>query len=251
MLLPHEPPPLEIVRPHASSRLLLVCDHASNRIPAALGSLGLSDATLETHIAWDIGAAAVARHLSQLLDATLILSGYSRLVVDCNRPPSAPDSAPPRSGGVAIPGNEGLTPEAREARQRTFFHPYHAAITAALDARTAERAGAGPLTLLSIHSFTPELLGQKRPWPIALLYGKDTRLAHAFRDRLRRDPALLVGDNEPYRVSAETDYTIPTHGEARGILHTAFEIRQDGVAGAAGARAWAEKIAAIYGDIHP
>ncbi len=244
MLQPHEPPAFEVVRPHARSRVLLVCDHASNRIPEALGSLGLSAETLGTHIGWDIGAAAVARHLSELLDATLVLSGYSRLVIDCNRPPEVASSIPTVSGGVVIPGNEGIDETEREARRRTFFESYHAAIAAILDARAA-RGGAASVMLLAIHSFTPELLGEKRPWPISLLYGSDARLAHACRDGLRRDPGLLVGDNEPYHVSAGSDHTIPVHGEARGLLHTAFEIRQDGVADAAGARAWAERIAAL------
>jgi predicted N-formylglutamate amidohydrolase len=225
---------------------VIVCDHASNRLPESLGSLGLPAGEIETHIGWDIGAAAVARHLSAMLDAPLVLSGYSRLVIDCNRPPRVASSIPATSGGVAIPGNEGLDAAARDARIRTFFEPYHAAISALLDAR-ANLPG-GPV-LFSIHSFTPELLGQKRPWNIGLLYGEDTRLAHPFRDSLRRDPGLCVGDNEPYRVSAETDYSVPVHGVARGILHTAFEIRQDGVAHDGGASAWAERIAGLYREI--
>ncbi|APR79039.1 Hypothetical protein A7982_04386 [Minicystis rosea] len=213
-----------------------------NRIPEALGSLGLSRSEIDTHIGWDIGAARVARHLSTLLDAPLVLSGYSRLVIDCNRPVHSPGSIPEVTGGVTVPGNAGLDAAARDARQRTFFHPYHATIAEMLDARKHSK-GAGETVLFSMHGFTPELYGQKSPWPIAMLYGKDPRLAHAFRDFFRRDPALLVGDNEPYRVSDETDWTIPMHGEARGLLNTAFEIRQDGVSDAAGARAWAERIA--------
>lgn len=245
MLSPSEPPPVEVVNPHGASRVLIVCDHASNRVPEALGSLGLSRAELDTHIGWDIGAAMVARHLSSLLDAPLVLSGYSRLVIDCNRPIHVPGSIPEVSGGVAIPGNTGLDAAAREARQRAFFHPYHATIAELYESRARSRAP-GELVLFSMHSFTPELLGEKRPWPIAMLYGKDPRLAHAFRDVFRADPGLLVGDNQPYRVSDETDWTIPTHGEARGILHTAFEIRQDGVADAAGAREWAERVARAW-----
>lgn len=245
MLRASEPPPVEVVNPRGASRVLLVCDHASNRIPEALGSLGLTRSELEAHIGWDIGAADVARHLSALLDAPLVLSGYSRLVIDCNRPLHVPGSIPEVSCGVTIPGNAGLDRAAREARARTFFEPYHATISEMLDTR-ARAAPPGAPVLLSIHSFTPELFGTARPWPIALLYGKDTRLAHAFRDHLRGDPGLLVGDNQPYRVSIETDWTIPTHGEARGILHTAFEIRQDGVGDAAGARSWAERIAGAW-----
>jgi len=236
MLLPHERPPFEIVRPNGSSRVLLVCDHASKRIPQALGDLGLPAGVIDTHVGWDIGAASVARHLSELLDATLVLSSFSRLVIDCNRPETAPSSIPEVSCGVPIPGNVGLSAEERAIRIQRILRPYHAAIADVLDARPDP-------VLISVHSFTPVMLGQSRPWPIGLLYGADTRLAHAFRDWLRRDPALLVGDNEPYRVSAETDWTIPAHGEARGILNTAFEIRQDGVGDAAGQRAWAERIA--------
>lgn len=246
MIRAHEPPAFEIVRPDASSRVVLVCDHASNRLPQALGSLGISSADLATHIAWDIGAASVARHLSELLDATLVLSGYSRLVVDCNRPTHVAGAIPAVTGGVAIPGNEGLDERAREARIATFFRPYHAAIERTLDARVA--AGRDPV-LLSIHSFTPSLLGQSRPWPIALLYGRDARLAHRFRDALRTDAALNVGDNEPYRVSDETDFTVPVHGVRRGLLHTAFEIRQDGVGDAAGALRWATRIATIAREL--
>lgn len=243
MLLPHEPSPVEVVHPGGASRVLLVCDHASNRIPEALGTLGLAPGEIDTHIGWDIGAAAVARHLSRLLDATLVLSGYSRLVIDCNRPPAVAGSVPEVSGGIPIPANVGLPPEEREARRQTFFQPYHSTIESILEERARHPRRQSPV-LLSIHSFTPELFGQKRPWPISLLYGKDTRLAHAFLAFLRRDPTLLVGDNEPYRVTADTDFTIPTHGEARDILHTAFEIRQNGVADPAGQRAWAERIAA-------
>jgi predicted N-formylglutamate amidohydrolase len=237
---------VEIVRPSARSRLVLACDHASNRLPEAVGSLGLLPGEIDTHIGWDIGAAKVARHLSALLDATLVLSGYSRLVIDCNRPTHVAGSIPVVSGGIRVPGNEGLDAVAREERIRTFFEPYHAALSRALD----ERAGvAGGAVLLVVHSFTPELYGQKRPWHAGMLYGEDTRLAHAFRDWLRKDGSLTVGDNEPYRVSAGTDYTVPVHGEGRGILHTAIEIRQDGVGDEAGARRWAERLAGIWREV--
>lgn len=248
MLSAHEPGPFEIVHAAGRSRVLICCDHASRRIPSALGSLGVSEADRATHIGWDIGAAEVARRLSSLLDATLVLSGYSRLVVDCNRPPQVPSAIPTLSGGVRIPGNEGLDDAARALRVETFHRPYHAAISAALEARLA--AGHAPV-LLSIHSFTPALHGEQRPWPIALLYGRDGRLAHRFRDALRRDATLLVGDNEPYRVSDDSDFTVPVHGERRGILHTAFEIRQDGVERDDDAHRWAERIAALFHELEP
>jgi predicted N-formylglutamate amidohydrolase len=246
MLLPDEPPPFEIVRPHATSRVVLTCDHASKRLPAALGTLGIDAADLATHIGWDIGAADVARTLSALLDATLVLTSYSRLVVDCNRPPEVESAIPEVSGGVPIPGNRGLDADVRALRVRTFHAPYHAAVAELLDERVRDRRAP---VLLSIHSFTPELNGQKRPWPVALLYGRDPRLAHRFLARLRGEAGLLVGDNEPYRVSDASDFTIPVHGERRGVLHTAFEIRQDGIADAAGARRWAERLSAHWRDI--
>jgi len=242
MLRPHEPPPFKIVRPRARGRVVLICDHASHRIPEALGTLGVSEADRLTHIGWDIGAAEVARGLSELLDATLVLAGYSRLVIDANRPPHVASAMPTVSGGVRIPGNEGLHEAARAARVETFHRPYHAAITDLLDQRPQDTL------LLSIHSFTPEPLhGSPRPWPISMLYGRDTRLAHRFLAELRRDdPSLLVGDNEPYRVSDESDWAIPVHGERRGLLHTAFELRQDGIAERSRARAWAERIARVH-----
>lgn len=245
MLRAHEPPPFEIVRREARGDVVLICDHASNRLPEALGTLGISRPDLDSHVGWDIGAADVARRLSGLLDATLVLSAYSRLVVDANRPPGSPDAIPAVSCGVRVPGNEGLDDRARAARIETFHRAYHAAIAGLLDARTRESRTP---VLISIHSFTPlPLQGTPRPWPISMLYGRDTRLAHRFLRALRADdPSLPVGDNEPYRVSAETDYAIPVHGEARGLHHTALEIRQDGVATLAGAHAWAERIARAY-----
>ena len=244
------PAPFHVVRPSGAAPVVLVCDHASNVVPDELGSLGVSADDLTTHIAYDIGAAMVARRLSTLLDAPLVLSGVSRLVVDCNRPPGVPSAIPETTGGVVVPGNAGLDAQAREERHQRWFRPYHDAIGALLDERRGVRRGKGPV-LLSIHSFTPELLGERRPWPIALLYGKDARLAHAFRDELRRDGSFPVGDNQPYSVGELTDYTVPVHGIGRGLLHTAFEIRQDGIDTEAGAHAWADRIAAAFRAIDP
>lgn len=249
MLRAHEPPPFEIVRPSARGRVVLICDHATHRVPEALADLGISSDALRTHIGWDIGAADVARRLSELLDATLVVAGYSRLVIDLNRPPHVPSAIPTVSAGVRIPANEALDDAARAARVETFHRPYHTAIAGLLDERT--RQGRDPV-LISIHSFTPEPLQGPRPWPISMLYGRDTRLPHRLLAALRADdPSMPVGDNEPYRVSDETDYAIPVHGVARGILHTAFELRQDGVASLAGAHAWAERIARSYRTIEP
>lgn len=249
MLRPHEPPPFTVVREDGPGDVLVLCDHASRRIPEALGDLGVSDEDLRTHIGWDIGALDVARSLAARLDATLFATGYSRLVVDCNRPLDSETLIPERSGGVRIPGNEGLGAAARAARIDALHRAYHGAIAAWLDARIGR--GQRPI-LLSVHSFTPAPLhGRPRPWPIGLLYDvRAPRLAHAFRDALRAaHPDLLVGDNEPYAVVEGSDESVPVHGVARGLLHTAFELRQDGVATREQAEVWAERLARAFADV--
>lgn len=246
LLEPDEPPPFEVVRPSGSSRALLICDHASSRLPRALGDLGLSDADRHSHIGWDIGAANVARSLSGLLDAPLVLSGYSRLAIDCNRPPDVAASIPAVTCEIAVPGNVGLDDEARRARQDALFWPYHRAIEALLASR---RAAAVETEVLSIHSFTPSLYGVDRPWHVGLLYGNDASLARAFMAELGRDPAIVVGDNEPYRVTPTTDYGVPVYGEQASRPAVLVELRQDLVADDSGALRWAERLATAYRNI--
>ncbi len=239
LLAADEPAPVTVERPDAPSVFLLACDHAGKRIPRALGDLGLSAEDRERHIAWDIGALAVARDLSARLDATLISQTYSRLVIDCNRDPSAADSIATVSETTPIPGNENLAPEDAEARVREILRPYQDAIGAALDAR--DRAGRRSV-LVAVHSFTPVYKGVARPWHIGILYNRDPRLPHAVLARARAAGDLCVGDNEPYRVSDATDYTIPVHGEKRGIAHVEIEIRQDLVADKRGQGEWAARL---------
>ncbi len=241
-----EPPACEVIRPAGAGTAFLVCDHASNRVPRSLGTLGLEAAQLVDHIGWDPGAADVARRLSDHLDAPLVLSGYSRLAVDCNRPLDSRESIAEQTDGVSVPGNLALMPRDRAARVMGLFRPYHAAITQLLDRRAGR-----PSLLLSIHSFTPELAGRRRPWHIAISYRRDRRLAALMLDALKADASLVVGDNEPYSVDDETDYTIPVHGEARGLPHVLIEIRQDGIATPADAAAWAVRLAEIYARIEP
>jgi len=237
-----EPGAYSIERPQGGSPFVLACDHASRRIPRALGDLGLSEADRAAHIAWDIGAAAVAQRLSAALDATLVLQNYSRLVIDCNRPPTAPDSIPRQSGGIPIPGNAVITEAEASARQREFFDPYHAALGWIL----AERGAAGRTpVLIAMHSFTPAYPGQVRPWHAGLLYHRDIRLAQALLPLLRADGALTVGDNLPYAMGDLTDYSLPLHGEARGIPHVGIEIRQDLIEDPAGQAAWADRLATV------
>jgi predicted N-formylglutamate amidohydrolase len=241
LLAPDEPPAFEVLNGHGQSTTVLVCDHASHRIPRRLGTLGLSADQLLEHIAWDPGAAEVARSLSASLDTPLILSGYSRLVIDCNRPLESPESIAARSAGVPVPGNRGLTPEDRDLRVAALFRPYHLAIERILDSRIGR-----PSLLLSLHSFTPILDGQQRPWPIAVSYGRDRRLADLFLPALARYGTFPVGDNEPYPVEDAYDFTLPTHGERRGIPHIMIEIRQDGLSTATDRATWAVRLAETY-----
>ncbi len=237
-----EPPPSRVLRAHGASDYVLTADHAGRLIPRALGTLGLSGADMERHIAWDIGIAGTTEHLSAALDAPAVLQTYSRLVIDCNRGHGVDSSIPTISETTEIPGNRNLTPEDRAARQREIFAPYHAAIRALLDAR--EKAGKRTV-LVAMHSFTPVFKGETRPMHCAVLYNRDARLAHILRDLFRAEGDLVVGDNAPYAMTDETDYGMPMHGERRGLAHVELEIRQDLIADETGQRAWAERLARL------
>lgn len=237
-----EPAPVSVSNRKGAGQFVVVCDHASNHVPARFGSLGLVPAELKRHIAWDPGALPVAQALAKLLDAPLVASGVSRLVIDCNRPLSAASSIPPISEATTIPGNQGLTQQAAFERQQRIFAPYHHAITEALDQRAKTQR---PTILVSLHSFTPVYAGVARPWHIGTLYNRDRRLPHLMLRELRTESALVVGDNQPYAVSDVTDYTIPVHGEARGLINTGIEIRQDLITDEAGQREWAERLVRI------
>ena len=241
-----EVPPVREENPAGRSPFLLTCDHYGRLIPSALGDLGLPAGELERHIAWDIGIAGVAGQLSKHLDAHLIAQRYSRLVIDCNRPHDAASSIPLMSEATAIPGNENLGHDAAEARRRQIFDPYHRRITEVIDARL--RVGL-PTVLVALHSFTPVYAGVARPWHIGTLYHRDTRLPPLLLKLLREESDLVVGDNEPYAVSDETDYGIPVHGEARGLMNTGIEIRQDLIADPAGQQQWADRLARIFAEI--
>lgn len=237
LLTDGDPAPFTIERASGRSPMLLICDHASNRIPNALGDLGLQAGELQRHIAWDIGVAGVSQHLSELLDAPLVLQNYSRLVIDCNRPPGHEQSIPSRSEATEIPANIALDRGASETRAREIFAPYHAAITSLL-----ERTNEPPSALVSMHSFTPNYLGDERPWHIGILYDADRRMAASMLADFATEPDCCVGDNEPYRIDSK-DYGTPVHGEARGIAHVLIELRQDLIAEHEGQRLWAERLA--------
>jgi predicted N-formylglutamate amidohydrolase len=237
-----EPSPLETFRERSASPFFLTCDHAGNRIPKKLKSLGLQDCDLQRHIAWDIGAAAVARLLSESLDAFAILQTYSRLVIDCNRPPHAESSIATLSEYTVIPGNHALPQAHRDMRVNEVFQPYHERIRLELDRRQKTKT---PTALVSVHSFTPVCHEIPRPWHVGALYNRDACVAKIVMELLRRESGLIVGDNEPYSVDDESDYTIPVHGEQRGLPHVGIEIRQDLIADGPGQRIWAERLARV------
>ncbi|HXV25285.1 MAG TPA: N-formylglutamate amidohydrolase [Alphaproteobacteria bacterium] len=247
LLAPDEPPPVIVEHAQGRSPFLLAADHAGNRLPRRLGDLGLEPSELARHIAWDIGIAEVARRLADRLDAFLILQIYSRLVIDSNRPPDAISSIVTLSELTEIPGNRELDPRARELRIREIFEPYHARIVAELDQRLSDGR---PTVLIAMHSFTPVFKGVQRPWHIGVLYNRDPRYAHVLLDLLRAEGDLTVGDNEPYAINDDGDYTIPVHGERRRIPHVEIEIRQDLIADAAGQTAWADRLARLLPAAH-
>jgi predicted N-formylglutamate amidohydrolase len=239
-------PPVHELNAASRSPFLFTCDHYGRLIPELLGDLGLPEAELTWHIAWDIGIAGVAEALSRELDAHLVAQRYSRLVIDCNRPPHAASSIPLISEATTIPGNEGLSRETAEARRRAIFDPYHERIDEIIDQRLHDGL---PTVLVSLHSFTPVYAGIARPWHIGTLYHRDQRLPPLLLKALRAEPDLVVGDNEPYAVSDETDYTIPVHAEMRGLMNTGIEIRQDLISDQAGEKEWADRLARILGEI--
>jgi predicted N-formylglutamate amidohydrolase len=239
-------PPVHETNADGRSPFLLTCDHYGRVLPRALGDLGVAESELTRHIAWDIGIAGVAERLARMLEAHLVAQRYSRLVIDCNRPPTAASSIPRLSEATMIPGNEALSREAAETRRREIFDPYHQWIREIIDERLREGR---PTVLVALHSFTPVYAGVKRPWHIGTLYHRDTTLPTLLLKALRAEGDLVVGDNEPYAVSDETDYTIPVHGEARGLINTGIEIRQDLIADADGQSQWAERLARILGEI--
>jgi predicted N-formylglutamate amidohydrolase len=235
-----EPPPLTEWGCEARSSFVIVVDHASPNIPRRLKNLGLAPAELERHIAWDIGSLAVAKQVAAELDARLIAQNYSRLVIYCNRDPGVDSSIVTVSEWTEIPGNRNLSTAEIAARRSAIFEPYHDHLRTVLD----ERAVAGRATILvAQHSMTDEFKGQRRAMHAAVLYNRDRRFAALVLDQLRAEPTLTVADNEPYRVSDATDYTIPRHAEARGLPHVEIEIRQDLIRDATGQRDWAHRIA--------
>jgi len=244
----NDPAPYRALNTAGDPKFLLICDHASHAVPAHMARLGLSETELTRHIGWDIGAAEVTGHLTKLLNAPAFLAGYSRLLIDCNRPLTSPTSIPAVSDKTPVPANQGITEDEATARADACYWPYHNAIAAHLDALVAKDRV--PL-IVAVHSFTPEMDAFARPWQVGLLYEHDDRLVAPLHEAfVRLKPGIVIGDNEPYAIRGPSDYSIPQHGQARGLPHIELEIRQDLIGHAAGAHEWAALIAAALTDVY-
>lgn len=221
---------------------VLLCDHASNRIPESFAGLGLAPAEREAHIAWDPGALQVARIMSAALDAPLVYPTVSRLLIDCNRPLDSNTLIAASSAGTPVRGNEGLDRAERQRRIEAFYEPYHRAVSALLD----KRAKAGLASaLVSVHSFTRTLGGRERPWHLGLVFGRDRRLADVLLAALHRDGDLAVGENQPYSPADEVYTSVERHGEGRGLPCVMIELGNDLIETEADQRRWGERLAAL------
>jgi predicted N-formylglutamate amidohydrolase len=240
LLVPGDPPPFSIHNEQGKAPLLLLCDHATKAVPRALGDLGISPAELSRHIGWDIGGLDAAIALGEAVDAPLVASGYSRLVIDCNRWPGGEGSTPEISDGTPVPANKGLTKEQIDARSEACFWPYHREVDRQLDRMTANGA---KVALLVMHSFTPQMNGFRRPWHVGVLWNDDARLPEPLLAELRRDRELVVGDNEPYSARASYEYTLNAHARTRKLAHCSLEVRQDLIDTPDTARVWGHRLA--------
>jgi predicted N-formylglutamate amidohydrolase len=219
--------------------VLLLCEHASNHIPSDYRALGLSDVDMERHIAWDIGALALARQLSAMLDAPLAHATYSRLLLDLNRDVSAPDSIVEYSEDTAIPGNLGLPSPERRLRQLALYDPFHREVDALISGRLADGLHTA---VVSVHSFTPRYNGVMRPWHVGVISQDDRSLADILLASLRSEAALVVGDNEPYGPQDGVYHSVGRHGQSRGLPCAMIEVRNDLLADEPAQRQWAERL---------
>lgn len=230
----------EVIPGRLDAGLIVLCDHAVNALPSEYGTLGLPPAEFERHIAYDIGAAAVTRKVAEALGVPAICTRFSRLLIDVNRGLDDPTLIMRISDGAVVPGNRHLDAAERGKRVGRYYEPYHRQIDDLIESCVA--AGVPP-ALLSVHSFTDNWKGDPRPWHAAILWDRDHRLSVPLLNQLRRDPSIVVGENEPYDGKLAGD-CMWQHGTRRGLAHTIIEIRQDLIRDAAGQLDWAERLAA-------
>jgi predicted N-formylglutamate amidohydrolase len=235
-------PVAQVERAGGSSPIVLICEHASNHLPARYGTLGLGPEALASHIAWDPGALGVSQGLSKALDAPLVSATVSRLVVDLNRDPSAPDSITTLSERTAVPGNRNLEPAERSQRVEQVYQAFHDAV----DALISERLASGSVrAVVSIHSFTPVYQDVPRPWHVGLIFAQDGRFARLVQAGLERDPGLVVGINEPYSPADRVFHTLDRHAERRGLIPLMIEIRNDLIRSPDQQMTWSSRLAPL------
>jgi predicted N-formylglutamate amidohydrolase len=235
-----------VVPGRTDAGLIVLCDHADNAFPPGYGTLGLDPAELQRHIAYDIGAAALTRAIAKAFGAPALMTRYSRLLIDPNRGADDPTLIMRLSDGAIVPGNRTLDDAERETRTRLYYTPYHRAIDRVID--DCLKSGTAP-ALLSIHSFTESWKGVPRPWHVGILWDHDARFARPLIDGFAADPALIVGDNEPYRGALEGD-TLWQHGTQRRLPNAIIEVRQDLIRDEVGQAAWAERIVRVVESLH-
>jgi predicted N-formylglutamate amidohydrolase len=235
---------VKVTNPGGSSPYVLVCDHASNFVPHTYGTLGLAAGDLDRHIAWDPGALPVAQRMAEAMDATLVESCVSRLLIDCNRALYAPDLILEVSASekIVVPANQRLSAEEREARIALSWRPFHDAIEAVIGARLA----AGRNTaLVSVHSFTPVFKGDHRPWQIGIVHDDDVRLSRPLIAALEQVAGITVGDNQPYSPADRVYYTLERHARSRSLPCAMIEIRNDEITDDEGQSVWAGRLGEI------
>lgn len=244
LLTKSEGSPVTVANAEGKGAVVLVCEHASRRLPEQVGSLGLSAEALESHIAWDPGALAVAELLSGALDAPLVYQRFSRLVYDCNRPPEAPGAMPETSEIYDIPGNRGLSDGERERRTRGLYLPFHAALSDLLDARAATGQES---VIVTMHSFTPVYMGKARAVEIGILHDEDSRIADAMLAAVEGNTTYDIRRNEPYGPADGVTHTLIKHGLARGLKNVMIEVRNDLIRDEDGQRVMAGLLAELLG----
>jgi predicted N-formylglutamate amidohydrolase len=241
------PPPVTVLNEQGRSPFVLICEHASNWLPPDCAGLGLPTPDLSRHIAWDIGALDVARHASELLDSALVVAGASRLLIDLNRPKASATSIPEMSEATLIPGNLNLSPAERQRRITSWFDPFQSRVAHLLDQRQAAQR---PTVVVAVHSFTPVFLGKPRNMQAGVLYRRSQRFGAALVEALG-GAASAITHNQPYQIEEESDYTVPIHGEARGLDAVLVEIRQDLIANTEGAAKWGARLSSALLDCDP